>query len=317
MSFLSADEAIASALYNALSNGLEVFFYPRKQEALAGTNGMESMRMPFLEDSRLVVVLYREQWGKTPWTGVEQTAIQERCLSQGWQSLFFMMLDNTSSPPPWLPRTHIRFNYADFGIEQAVGAIKARVQESGGVIKPLSALKRAEMYRNEAEFQNERQQLRSHAGSVNVHEKTAELFGTIKKLCDDINGRGSLRIQFAADERQCHLRHDCVSLLVTLSDLYTGPELVVREFDKRLGFGNEMLFYVQGKPRLIRESKFLPDINRAGEYGWEEEGYPSKFICSDVLANTIVVQFVDLVERADRGEFRPSDLHGDFESDAY
>jgi hypothetical protein len=92
---------------------------------------MVSMRMPFLEESRIVVVLYREPWGKTHWTGVEQTAIQEHCLKHGWEGLFFMMLDKTSTPPPWLPHTHVRFNYTDFGLEQAVGAIKARVQERG------------------------------------------------------------------------------------------------------------------------------------------------------------------------------------------
>lgn len=99
ISFLSADESIAAALYNALSNGLKVFFYPGRQEVLAGTNGMESMRTPFLEDSRIMTVLYREPWGKTPWTRVEQTAIQESCLKHGWERLFFMMLDDTSTPP--------------------------------------------------------------------------------------------------------------------------------------------------------------------------------------------------------------------------
>jgi hypothetical protein len=34
----------------------------------------ESMREPFF-DSRVVVVLYREPWGTTPWTSVEETAI--------------------------------------------------------------------------------------------------------------------------------------------------------------------------------------------------------------------------------------------------
>ena len=52
ISFLSADESTAAALHNSLSEGLEIFFYPRKQEALAGTDGLESMRKPFLEESR-------------------------------------------------------------------------------------------------------------------------------------------------------------------------------------------------------------------------------------------------------------------------
>jgi hypothetical protein len=125
ISFLSADESIAAALNSALSDGLDVFFYPQKQEALAGKDGLEAMRMPFLVESRISVVLYREPWGETQWTRVEQTAIQESCLRHGWQRLFFVMLDNTSAAPKWLPTNWVRFNYADFGLEQAVGAIKA------------------------------------------------------------------------------------------------------------------------------------------------------------------------------------------------
>src|SRR5437870_13892972 len=37
----------------------------------AGTHGLESMREPFLT-ARIVVVLYREPWGNTNWTRVEQ-----------------------------------------------------------------------------------------------------------------------------------------------------------------------------------------------------------------------------------------------------
>jgi hypothetical protein len=32
------------------------------------------MREPFF-DSRVVAVLYREPWGTTPWTSIEETAI--------------------------------------------------------------------------------------------------------------------------------------------------------------------------------------------------------------------------------------------------
>ena len=99
ISFLSIDEPIAAALYNKLSDGLEVFFYPRRQEELAGTDGMVSMRAPFFEESRILVVLYKEPWGQTPWTGVEETAIKENCLTNNFQQLFFMTLDNTSALP--------------------------------------------------------------------------------------------------------------------------------------------------------------------------------------------------------------------------
>jgi hypothetical protein len=47
ISFLMQDVGLASAINDKLSEGLKVFFFPRKQEELAGTNGMESMRKPF------------------------------------------------------------------------------------------------------------------------------------------------------------------------------------------------------------------------------------------------------------------------------
>src|SRR5215469_4940287 len=144
ISFLSKDEPTASAIYQKLTEGLSVFFFPRNQEELAGTDGLESMRKPFFDDSRVMVVLYQEPWGKTPWTRVEETAIKEACLQHGWERLFFMVLNQKDKIPVWLPTNHVRFNYADYGLEQAVGAIKARVQENGGQNRPLTALKRAE-----------------------------------------------------------------------------------------------------------------------------------------------------------------------------
>ena len=67
-----------------------------------------------------------------------------------------MELDNTDKPPVWLPHTHVRFNYADFGIEQAVGAIKARARENGGTIAPLSAMRRAQLYQQEKQYLQDR-----------------------------------------------------------------------------------------------------------------------------------------------------------------
>jgi hypothetical protein len=301
ISFLSADESIAAALHRALSDGLEVFFYPRKQEELAGKNGLEAMRTPFLEESRIVVVLYREPWGETPWTRVEQTAIEDGCLKQGWQRLFFMMLDETSVPPKWLPTTHVRFNYADFGLEQAIGAIKARVQEAGGTIAPLNAPKRAESARQETQYLKEKVLLRSPFGRDTVAPVTLELFTEIKELSAEIDASGSASIQFASDTHQCHLRNRQVSLVVTL-DSYSESKLLVREFDNRLAMRGENLAYLNGQPQVLRETTFLPDMNRAREYGWSEEEHPSKFLPSAALADTIVSQFIDLAARAERGD---------------
>jgi hypothetical protein len=299
LSFLSADESIAAAFYNALSAGLEIFFFPRKQEALAGTDGLESMRTPFLEDSRVVVVLFREPWGNTPWTGVEQTAIKDRCLKHGWQTLFFVMLDNASAPPVWLPHTHVRFNYADFGVEQAVGAIKARVQESGGFIEPLTAMRRAQLFQEDQKYLQERRLLRSPwgEGHVVVQRETTALFGKINSLCTEISASGTIPIQFLSDERQCHLRNDRVSLIVALSQTDSTISefaLKVLEFSRKLAFPGERLMYMNGEPQQLNEITFLPELNRARQFCWTDEENTSRFISSDDLANKILIQFVGL-----------------------
>jgi hypothetical protein len=78
---------------------------------------------PFLT-ARLNVVLYRERYAKTPWTGVELAAIQDSCLKTAYRSLLFVQLDKKDPKPDWLPDTHIRCVLGDFTIDQLVGAIK-------------------------------------------------------------------------------------------------------------------------------------------------------------------------------------------------
>src|SRR3977135_1846030 len=95
VSFLSADEALAVKLDQDLSETLSVFVYSKRQEELAGTDGLESFRQTFLSQSRLIVVLYRDGWGKTRWTSVEELAIKERVFNGHWKSLLFVMLDET------------------------------------------------------------------------------------------------------------------------------------------------------------------------------------------------------------------------------
>jgi hypothetical protein len=167
-----------------LGEGLQVFFYPRRQEDLAGTNGLETMRTPFLaENSRVVVVLYRLPWGQTPWTAVEEIAIRDRCLVDRFESLFFVMLDKDSTPPVWLPSTYVRFNYADFGLEEAVGAIKRRVQERGGTLSPLSPARRVELYKEEQQYLRDKNALRSSNAREVVGMAVSDLIKKIEVLC--------------------------------------------------------------------------------------------------------------------------------------
>ncbi len=154
ISFLSADMKVAEAIDAELEKGLRVFFFPRRQEELAGTDGLQSMRDPFL-DATVIVILHRERWGNTPWTGVEQVAIKDRMLDGGWPGLMMVKL-NDDPAPRWVPHTHINFALADFGVAQLVGAIKGRVSELGGVIRTQTMAEKAALVRKNDKFAAQR-----------------------------------------------------------------------------------------------------------------------------------------------------------------
>lgn len=212
ISFLVRDQATAKAIADHLeSAGLSVFFFPHKQEELAGTNGMETMRAPFLE-ARVNVVMFRDAWGNTPWTRVEDSAVSERCLKGGWGSLMFVEMEKAKLPQ-WLPCAHIRFHFADYGRDQLVGAIKLRVQEHGGTIKPLDALARAKQVKEEADYLQDRNNLlRDGAFIHHVHQSIRATLAQVADLADKLNAGHGMRVEFGSQDRTGVLRSGFVSV---------------------------------------------------------------------------------------------------------
>ena len=272
------------------------------------------MRKPFFDDSRLAVVLYREPWGKTPWTRVEETAIKEGCLEHGWQRLFFMVLDRASALPRWLPQHHVRFNYADFGLEQAVGAIKARAQENGGQHLPLTAMKRAELFEAEKLFLQDKSRMNSEEGIKTIVSKVGDLFQHIEKRCADINAQGSLQVRCGKNFQErnaiqfCSMTDGRVGLTVTWhqqwSNVLDRSALIIREYNGGLILPAEegqRMYLMQ--PERLKETRYSPDLSLAREYGWRQDE-STEFLSSSALAERCVIEFLDLASRYARGEIK-------------
>ena len=156
-SFLAPDLALATRFADSLAP-LTTFVFSRKQEELAGTDDQESFRAAFRFDSRLNTILLRSGWGQTPWTRVEQTAIQERCLADGWDRLLVVRLDD-SPGPKWIPQLNLYLDLRTFPFEQAVGAIKRQVQSLGGKPEAPSPLDAARSIARLAQFERETKDL--------------------------------------------------------------------------------------------------------------------------------------------------------------
>ncbi|HTF65881.1 MAG TPA: hypothetical protein VK638_24640 [Edaphobacter sp.] len=315
ISFLVQDSALAQVLADKLSEGLEVFFFPHNQEELAGTDGLESMRVAFKSDTLLNVVLYRERWGNTPWTAVEAAAVKDSCLATGFRSLFFFVVQPTTKLPDWLPDTHVRFNYSDFTLEQAVGAIKMRVQERGGHFTPMTAAKRAGILKAEDSYRWAKSEMNSSQGLDKISLQVKEMFIEIERQCEEVNAASHLQLEFETQyvpgnaHQVCILRNDRVGMIViwrqTNSNTLEGSGLFVQEFNGRMLFNSEIGRLMQLKrPDQVAEHKYEPELSRCREYGWKVKGSSTEFITSVAFAEKCVIQFVDLIERYNSGKVK-------------
>jgi hypothetical protein len=282
ISFLARDQEIAEQLFNSLA-GLKVFFFPRNQEELAGTDGMESMRTPFME-ARVVVVLFRNPWGQTPWTRVEETAIKERCLNKGWHGLLFVQLDKSNAHPIWLPQTHVRYNAEDFGLDGLSSVVKARVLEQGGTIRKVDALTEAAKVRRETDHNELRRKLMSDAGWIfNLRKSINEMYAAIVRLAREIGNTHGWSIVAGADANMCGLRCDhWISMHIhfrqpfanTIAPNERGDAfLQVAEVSGGIRVPGDNSAYAF-EPKVLNERRFRPDVSPTGQLLWWEQGRP-------------------------------------------
>ena len=215
VSFLVGDEAGALEFRDRLAGSLQVFIYSKEQEQLSGTEGLESLREAFRTHCRLVLVLYRDGWGTTPWTRVEQTAITDRALQEGWNFLLFVTLDKTSTLPKWLPETRLRLSLPDYGIEQAVGAIKVRLQELGGTFREQDAVQRAQAAASRVDRHKEAQQTLISQGWEAAGDEIQTVIAEVARLTEKIQGDApSLAFKFGCERGSCVLTTGPASLSI-------------------------------------------------------------------------------------------------------
>lgn len=307
ISFLSKDEPLAITLHNELNENLSVFVYSKRQEALAGTDGLESFRQVFLTKARLVVVLYRDGWGKTPWTAVEELAIKDRVFNGAWESLLFVMLDDRSTPPGWLPTTHLRLSYARYH-DALVGAIKMRAQELGSVLKVETALEKAKRAQANELARTERDRLLTTHGIAAARSERDILRQQLdEKIAHIQTHLTTLKLEHGADNHEYVIRTDRVSLNFYLyaTSPATESRIVVQEFDGPLILpkdrGHRM--FVHGEePRTVSKKEFYFDYHAAHGWCWREQKTGGNLLPTSELAELFIKRVLELHEQFQSGK---------------
>lgn len=130
----------AHGLYEALRDRLKVFFADEKQEEIAGTDGEETFGYVFRDQARVVVVFYRPDWGETPFTRAEESAIKQRAYHEGYGFSIWVPMTENKEVPPYLPPQQIWFDFSEYGISGLAAVVEKKVRESGAKVREKSPI---------------------------------------------------------------------------------------------------------------------------------------------------------------------------------
>lgn len=182
-SFLAQDEPLAERLHNLVSTTLKSFLYTKRQRELVGTDGEVTLNRVFVNEARLVVVLHRAGWGATPFTRIEQTAIQNRGFTNGYDFVLMIPLDQPPVPPPWMPKPRIWLNLGRLGESAAVAIIEERVREAGGEPQAETPEQLLARLGEDVRAEHERQAVLGSETGVNMARKEVEsLFRELERV---------------------------------------------------------------------------------------------------------------------------------------
>jgi hypothetical protein len=146
ISLCKQDIDFATKLVRVINPSLKIFYYEDRQEELISKSGPEAFAKTFKDESRIVVILSRDEWSKTFYTDIERNAIIDRTAVKNEGYHFLMVIPMVQGEiPPWYPSTQIYASPFRFSIEEIAHFIEFKVTEEGGMVKHLTV---------EAHYQN-------------------------------------------------------------------------------------------------------------------------------------------------------------------
>lgn len=303
-SFSQQDEQLAYTLYSLLKDRLSCFIYSEEQKKLAGGDGEQLFNSVFSKESRIVVILLRQEYGITKWTRIEETAIHNRGFDEGYDFVILIPTEKQIPPPKWLPKTRLWVGLERWGIESAAGVIEARVQEFGGIVKVETIADIAARSENTINEKRKREELLNSSESILLANIEIKNLKSIFKIQEeeikaktenwniryrenrhngvDILSYGYM-LYFHFYQQRAYATKDA-SLLVVIYKGYSDENGNINDpFDEH---------------ELIVSNKFRFDINDLNQKGWSLSDTRKNFMTSQKLAETWFAKFLSCVIKA-------------------
>jgi hypothetical protein len=301
-SFLSEDEDLAVQVEERVQDRLATFLHTKWQDQLVGTDGEKRFDEVFGREARIVVILYRDGWGQTPWTRIEETAIRNRALHEGYGFLLVIPVEVPPRVPDWLPRTQIWFDLDRSGVAGAAAVIEARVQDSGGAVKPETSLDRAVRSQRKRDLDDRRKASRDSQGAVNTaREGLSALFDTLEMWATQISQVfQGLELQCQRGEREMVVSGEGYSVSIHWLHQWANTlghsSLFVQTWRGILTLRDR---FIWEEPERLDREEFDFSLDRRGNAGWHARGgCQSQFLSSARLGEYAVKKLLALIDRS-------------------
>ncbi len=299
-SFCAIDEGVATQLNDLLSPRLKTFIYSERQREIAGTDGQESFGQVYGKTARLVVVLFRPEWGETRWTRVERDAIKNRSLDDGWDFTTFVPTVDRPQMPPWLPKTRLYVGLQRWGIEGAAAAIESRATERGSNPHEETVAERADRLRRSRDLKEKQQQFQSSDTGVKCAIQAYEDFSlaieqhgeTISKAGIGITTKRSQEFRILSGLSPCNA---ICSFRPYYANSLQDAHLLVDVFK---GFPRLPGFYGSiDEPRKLKSLRYSYQLVRPNHHAWVGIDEKGREFTPQQLADYILRTYMDIAEK--------------------
>ena len=121
-----------------------------------------------------MLVLCRQEWGSTPFTRVEETAIRNRAHDHGYNFSLFVPTTKPAFVPKWLPKPRLSYALDRFGPKGLAAVVEALIEEHGGAGRVESISARAARFQRGDAFRTERATFQRSPNGVRSFEEVAD-----------------------------------------------------------------------------------------------------------------------------------------------
>jgi hypothetical protein len=279
--FLEKDEPLVNQINNLLKDKFKTFLNSKKQEYKDDLEREMLLLDVFKKQSRCVIIFYRNKWGTTPYTAIEEKAVRTRISEEGNNNLLVISLDNPPVVPKYLSKTQIWTELAQAGINGTAAFIEEQVKALGGGLSEELPLDVGIEIKKEPRFEVESSKfLESVSGLEIAVIELKKLFSALEteknKITESDKG---ISLTFKRDKKNCVIHYGEFSIR-----FYLQTEKSNLLLDSPLYFEMQKQDNTSNGLNILAVEEYHFELKKVGVYGWIKGADSDSFISSKQLA---------------------------------